>query len=117
MITLLRIIAIFAGMKKGLKIFLLIILSCCYFNTVFEFSDTEKKVNFENEAHTYINKEKVFLQNHLSIGRNCHADFILFSHINQNVFLSENYISNIPYTFQSDFLLEKIFLRNSVLRI
>lgn len=104
-------------MKKGLKILLLIILSCCYINTVFEFSDTEKKANFENEAHTYINKEQVFLQNHLSIARNNHADFILFSHINNNVFLSENSIPNILHSFQSDFLLEKIFLRNSVLRI
>ena len=44
-------------MKRGLKIFLLIILSCCYFNTVFEFSDTEKKINFENETHFYIHQD------------------------------------------------------------
>ena len=104
-------------MKKRLKILLLIILSCCYFNTIFEFSDTEKKANFENEAHTYTNKEQLFLQSHLSTAKNNHADLILFSHINYEVFLSKNYISNIPHTFQSVFLLEKIFLRNSVLRI
>ena len=44
-------------MKKFLKIFLLSILSCCYINTVFEFSDTEKKANFENESHCYIHQD------------------------------------------------------------
>lgn len=41
-------------MKSVFKILLLTLLSCCYLNTVFEFSDTEKKANFENETHTYI---------------------------------------------------------------
>lgn len=41
-------------MESIFKIFLLTILSCCYINTVFEFSDTEKKANFENESHNYI---------------------------------------------------------------
>ena len=43
-------------MKKYIKIVLLILISCCYVNTVFEFSDTEEKANFENESHTYIQK-------------------------------------------------------------
>ncbi len=29
----------------------------CYCNLVFEFSDTEKKVNFENETHSYIHQD------------------------------------------------------------
>ena len=34
-----------------------ILISCCYLNTVFEFSDVEKKSNFENEAHSYIQQD------------------------------------------------------------
>lgn len=41
-------------MKGYIKIVLLILISCCYVNTVFEFSDTEKKANFENETHIYV---------------------------------------------------------------
>ncbi|PWA10499.1 hypothetical protein DB891_04520 [Flavobacterium laiguense] len=41
-------------MKGYIKIVLVILISCCYVNTVFEFSDTEEKVNFENESHAYI---------------------------------------------------------------
>ena len=41
-------------MKKFKKIFLLTILSFCYINTVFEYSDCEKKANFESESHCYI---------------------------------------------------------------
>lgn len=41
-------------MKKTVKIFLLLLISFCYGNTIFEFLDTEKKSNFENESHTYI---------------------------------------------------------------
>ena len=33
------------------------LISCCYLNTVFEFSDIEKKSNFENEAHNYIQQD------------------------------------------------------------
>ena len=44
-------------MKSVFKILLLTLLSCCYLNTVFEFSDTEKKANFENETHTYIQQD------------------------------------------------------------
>lgn len=44
-------------MKKFFKIFLLALLSCCYINTVFEFSENEKKTNFENETHFYIKQE------------------------------------------------------------
>jgi hypothetical protein len=41
-------------MKAYIKIVLLTLISCCYVNTVFEFSDIEEKANFENESHTYI---------------------------------------------------------------
>ena len=44
----------FAAMKGYFKIFLLLIITCCYANTVFEFSDNEKKTNFENESHCYV---------------------------------------------------------------
>ncbi len=45
------------SMKSVFKIVLLTLISCCYLNTVFEFSDTEKKTNFENETHTYIQQD------------------------------------------------------------
>ena len=48
-------------MKSVIKIFLLTLLSCCYINTVFEFSDTEKKDNFENESHIYIHQDNNYL--------------------------------------------------------
>ena len=44
-------------MKSVFKIVLLTLISCCYLNTVFEFSDTEKKANFENETHIYIQQD------------------------------------------------------------
>ncbi|MBC7511378.1 MAG: hypothetical protein H7320_21920 [Ferruginibacter sp.] len=44
-------------MNPVFKILLLSLLSCCYLNTVFEFSDAEKKSNFENESHTYIQQD------------------------------------------------------------
>ena len=47
----------FAAMKGHFKIFLLILITCCYANTVFEFSDNEKKTNFENESHCYIQQD------------------------------------------------------------
>ena len=44
----------FAEMTKRIKIFLLLLITCCYANTVFEFSDNEKRSNFENETHCYV---------------------------------------------------------------
>lgn len=41
-------------MKKHFKIFLLLLTTCCYANTVFEFLDNEKEHNFENESHCYV---------------------------------------------------------------
>lgn len=49
-----NLICTFETMKKQFKIVLIILVSFCYGNTVFEFSDTEKKVNFENESHVYV---------------------------------------------------------------
>jgi len=44
-------------MKSYFKIIIFTLISCCYLNTVFEFSDNERKVNFENEAHSYIQQD------------------------------------------------------------
>jgi hypothetical protein len=41
-------------MKSIFKTLLLSIVSCCYLNTVFEFSDNEKESNFKNETHCYV---------------------------------------------------------------
>lgn len=43
-------------MKAYIKIVLLFLISFCYVNTVFEFSEIEEKSNFENENHIYIQK-------------------------------------------------------------
>ena len=44
-------------MKSHFKIIMFILISCCYLNTVFEFSDKERKANFENEIHNYIQQD------------------------------------------------------------
>ena len=44
-------------MKSIIKIFLLTVLTCCYVNTVFEFAESEKKANFENESHYYTHND------------------------------------------------------------
>ena len=41
-------------MVVNLKILFFSLISCCYLNTVFEFSDIEEKQNFQNETHIYI---------------------------------------------------------------
>ncbi len=41
-------------MVFNFKIFFFSLISCCYLNTVFEFSDIEEKQNFQNETHIYI---------------------------------------------------------------
>ena len=35
------------------KILFFTLISCCYINTVFEFSDIEEKQNFQKESHCY----------------------------------------------------------------
>ena len=46
-------------MKSYFKIIIFTLISCCYFNTVFELSDNEKKENFGNETHSYIQQESL----------------------------------------------------------
>ena len=41
-------------MAFNLKIPFFSLISSCYLNTIFEFSDIEKKQNFQNEMHIYI---------------------------------------------------------------
>ncbi|SEF84580.1 hypothetical protein SAMN04488130_103147 [Flavobacterium urumqiense] len=41
-------------MVFNFKILFFTLISCCYLNTVFEFSDNEEKLNFEKETHSYI---------------------------------------------------------------
>ena len=41
-------------MVFNFKILLFTLISCCYINTVFEFSDNEEKLNFEKESHSYV---------------------------------------------------------------
>lgn len=44
-------------MKSYFKIIIFTLISCCYVNTVFEFSDNEEKLNFEKESHCYTYQE------------------------------------------------------------
>lgn len=44
-------------MKSFFKIIIFTLISCCYGNTVFEFSDNEEKLNFEKESHCYTYQE------------------------------------------------------------
>lgn len=50
-------------MKSYFKIILITLISCCYLNTVFEFSDTERRANFENETHNYIQQDTQTISN------------------------------------------------------
>lgn len=43
------------------KILFFTLISCCYLNTVFEFSDNEEKLNFEKETHSYISQNTIKL--------------------------------------------------------
>lgn len=68
-----------------LKILFFSLISCCYLNTVFEFSDIEEKQNFQNETHTYINQftldlstTKTILQKQLDYTKNFSISEIVF---------------------------------------
>jgi hypothetical protein len=44
-------------MKSYFKVILIALISCCYLNTFFEFSDKEREANFKNETHSYIQQD------------------------------------------------------------
>lgn len=48
-------------MMSYFKIIIFTLISCCYVNTVFEFSDNEEKLNFEKESHCYTYQETLKL--------------------------------------------------------
>ena len=48
-------------MKSFFKIIIFTLISCCYVNTVFEFSNNEEKLNFEKESHCYTYQETLKL--------------------------------------------------------
>ena len=48
-------------MNSFFKIIIFTLISCCYGNTVFEFSDNEEKLNFEKESHCYTYQETLKL--------------------------------------------------------
>lgn len=45
-------------MKSFLKYCLIILISICYFNSVFELDSKECRQNYEKETHVYINADK-----------------------------------------------------------
>lgn len=52
------------------KILFFTLISCCYINTVFEFSDNEEKLNFEKESHCYTYQETLKLDFSQTITQN-----------------------------------------------
>ena len=60
-VTFIDFIYIFAAMNLYFKIIIFSLISCCYINTVFEFSDNEEKLNFEKESHCYTYQETLKL--------------------------------------------------------
>ncbi|MBG6110634.1 hypothetical protein IWX84_001514 [Flavobacterium sp. CG_9.10] len=48
-------------MVFNFKILFFTLISCCYLNTVFEFSDNEENLNFEKETHSYISQNTLKL--------------------------------------------------------
>ncbi|CAA9202409.1 hypothetical protein FLACOL7796_04256 [Flavobacterium collinsii] len=48
-------------MVFNFKILFFTLISCCYLNTVFEFSDNEERLNFEKETHSYISQNTLKL--------------------------------------------------------
>ena len=70
----------------NLKILFFSLISCCYLNTVFEFSDIEEKQNFQNETHSYIyqftldiSTTKTKFQKQLDYAKICSIPEIVFS--------------------------------------
>lgn len=49
-------------MVFNFKILFLTLISCCYLNTVFEFSDKEEKLNSEKETQSYIYQRTLKLE-------------------------------------------------------
>lgn len=102
------------AMKSVFKIFFLIILTFCYVNTVFEFSENEKKANFENESHSYIIEDnsntKTFLEKSVT-----HLDTIL--NIPNQINFSINFVgfSNFSFLQECFYSPAKLYLLYSSL--
>ena len=108
----------FATMKSVIKIFLLTFLSCCYINTVFEFSDTEKKANFENESHCYI--QQISADNaDFSVTQNAPFNVLNFNIPNQHHFFTDELSLNSSSFYEKFFYPppNKIYLLHSSLLI
>ena len=80
----------FVLMKGLFKIFFLLLITCCYANTVFEFLDNEKKSNFDNESHCYVQQIN-----------NNNVEFT----VHQNILFSDFILNTVPYyNFSAPFL-------------
>ena len=105
-------------MNHVFRIILLSIISCCYANTVFEFSDNEKKTNFENESHCYIqqtNNNNV----EFSTTQNIPFNDLIFNTPNQHSFFTDVLSLNIGSFYEKVFYPppDKIYLLYSSLLI
>ena len=90
-------------MKGYIKTVLLILISCCYINTVFEFSDIEEKSNFESESHIYIQKfeNDSFSNNITQNVTDCDVNWntTVSFHLNGISSVSDRYISFYKISF------------------
>ena len=108
----------FATMKGYFKIFVLLLITCCYANTVFEFSDKEKENNFENESHCYIqqanNNNAEF-----SVTQSIPFSDLIFNTPNQHSFLTDALSLNSSSFYENIFYPppDKIYLLHSSLLI
>ena len=104
-------------MNRFFKIFLLLLITCCYANTVFEFLDNEKKANFENETHTYIQQDNHNLtETYTKIVKQLDNEIISWHSV-----ITSPIASNDTYSFAETKNFspppERLYLRYSVLLI
>ena len=104
-------------MKGFFKIFLLILITCCYANTVFEFLDNEKKTNFENETHSYIQQDDLNLsETFTKIVKQLDNDII-----NWHSVITSPFVGNDAFSFTETKNFspppERLYLRHSVFLI
>ena len=108
----------FVAMKGHFKIFLLLLITCCYANTVFEFSDNEKETNFKNESHCYI-KQTNNNSAEFSVTQSIPISDLIFNIPNQHSFSTDAHSLNSSSFYEKFFYLppDKIYLLHSSLLI
>jgi len=99
-------------MVFNFKILLFTLISCCYINTVFEFSDNEEKLNFEKESHSYVNQNALKLdisetttQKKVVIVESDFQPKIIFYRVIISKIITHNYQNNLSQPPQRRYIL------------